>query len=53
MCILSLTFKTLILGSGWIDVVWDHGVTNSYRMGAEGKYDLRLVSESQPTSACM
>ncbi|XP_050441159.1 E3 ubiquitin-protein ligase HECTD1 isoform X2 [Adelges cooleyi] len=39
------------LHNGWIDVMWDHGVTNSYRMGAEGKYDLRLISEPQTTSA--
>ncbi|XP_046739533.1 E3 ubiquitin-protein ligase HECTD1 isoform X4 [Diprion similis] len=32
------------LHNGWIDVTWDHGGSNSYRMGAEGKYDLRLVS---------
>ena len=25
---------------GWIEVQWDHGGANSYRMGAEGKYDL-------------
>ncbi|XP_076239788.1 ubiquitin fusion-degradation 4-like isoform X7 [Calliopsis andreniformis] len=31
------------LHNGWIDVTWDHGASNSYRMGAEGKYDLRLV----------
>lgn len=30
------------LHSGWIDVTWDHGGSNSYRMGAEGKYDLKL-----------
>ncbi|XP_044749275.1 E3 ubiquitin-protein ligase Ufd4 isoform X2 [Coccinella septempunctata] len=29
--------------SGWIDVTWDHGGSNSYRMGAEGKYDLKLA----------
>ncbi|XP_020807328.1 E3 ubiquitin-protein ligase HECTD1 [Drosophila serrata] len=29
--------------NGWIDVKWDHGVRNSYRMGAEGKYDLKLA----------
>lgn len=28
--------------NGWIDVKWDHGLRNSYRMGAEGKYDLKL-----------
>ncbi|XP_033230566.1 E3 ubiquitin-protein ligase HECTD1 isoform X3 [Belonocnema kinseyi] len=31
------------LHNGWIDVTWDYGGSNSYRMGAEGKYDLRLV----------
>lgn len=31
------------LHSGWIDVTWDHGGSNSYRMGAEGKYDLKLA----------
>lgn len=36
-----MTFLALI---GWIDVKWDHGVRNSYRMGAEGKYDLKLVN---------
>ncbi|CAH0559918.1 unnamed protein product [Brassicogethes aeneus] len=30
------------LHNGWIDVTWDHGGSNSYRMGAEGKYDLKL-----------
>lgn len=29
--------------NGWIDVAWDHGASNSYRMGAEGKYDLKLA----------
>ncbi|KAI1295344.1 E3 ubiquitin-protein ligase HECTD1 [Halotydeus destructor] len=32
------------LHNGWIDVTWEHGGSNSYRMGAEGKFDLRLVS---------
>ena len=35
--------------SGWIEVQWDHGGANSYRMGAEGKYDLTLGDEPQPT----
>ena len=26
---------------GWVRVQWDTGSTNSYRMGKEGKYDLR------------
>ena len=28
---------------GWVRVQWDNGTTNSYRMGREGKYDLRLA----------
>ncbi|XP_052130677.1 E3 ubiquitin-protein ligase HECTD1 isoform X3 [Frankliniella occidentalis] len=32
------------LHNGWIDVTWDQGGSNSYRMGAEGKYDLKLVN---------
>ncbi|KAH8244435.1 hypothetical protein KR026_009855 [Drosophila bipectinata] len=43
--------------NGWIDVKWDHGVRNSYRMGADGKYDLKLadceylsIFEGNPTS---
>ena len=28
---------------GWIRVMWDTGSTNSYRMGKEGKYDLKLA----------
>lgn len=34
--------------SGWIDVTWDAGGTNSYRMGAEGKYDLQLSPNHDP-----
>lgn len=37
------------LHNGWIDVTWDHGGSNSYRMGAEGKYDLRLVGAGLET----
>lgn len=29
--------------TGWIDVTWQSGGSNSYRMGAEGKYDLMLA----------
>ncbi|CAG2121245.1 unnamed protein product, partial [Medioppia subpectinata] len=36
------------LHNGWIDVQWDHGGSNSYRMGAEGKYDLRLAPNFDP-----
>ncbi|XP_022244118.1 E3 ubiquitin-protein ligase HERC2-like isoform X2 [Limulus polyphemus] len=36
---------------GWIRVQWDNGSTNSYRMGREGKYDLKLADPpSQPES---
>ena len=28
---------------GWVRVQWDTGSTNSYRMGKEGKYDLKLA----------
>ncbi|XP_014247371.1 E3 ubiquitin-protein ligase HECTD1 isoform X4 [Cimex lectularius] len=43
------------LHNGWIDVAWDNGGSNSYRMGAEGKFDLKLASEpdtsgTKPTS---
>nr|XP_045592410.1 E3 ubiquitin-protein ligase HECTD1-like isoform X9 [Procambarus clarkii] len=36
------------LHNGWIDVTWDHGASNSYRMGAEGKYDLKLAPGYDP-----
>ena len=37
------------LRNGWIEVQWDHGGANSYRMGDEGKYDLQLAEDPQPT----
>ena len=33
---------------GWIDVAWDSGGSNSYRMGAEGKFDLMLAPSHDP-----
>ncbi len=34
---------------GWIRVHWDtNATTNSYRMGKEGKYDLRLAEGELP-----
>jgi len=36
--------------NGWIDVTWDQGGSNSYRMGAEGKYDLKLAPGYDPES---
>lgn len=31
---------------GWVRVEWDTGATNSYRMGKEGQYDLRLADSA-------
>lgn len=45
IAVISLSFQT-----GWIDVTWDHGASNSYRMGAEGKYDLKLAPGYDPES---
>ena len=28
---------------GWVRVHWDSGQTNSYRMGKESRYDLKLA----------
>lgn len=36
---------------GWIRVQWDNGTTNSYRMGKEGKYDLKLAEPPLPTES--
>ncbi|XP_074662874.1 E3 ubiquitin-protein ligase HECTD1-like [Tubulanus polymorphus] len=36
------------LHNGWIDVTWDSGGSNSYRIGAEGKYDLQLAASHDP-----
>eukprot|EP00066_Takifugu_rubripes_P023536 XP_011612802.1 PREDICTED: E3 ubiquitin-protein ligase HERC2-like isoform X3 [Takifugu rubripes] len=33
---------------GWIRVQWDTSSTNSYRMGKEGKYDLKLAEPPPP-----
>ncbi|XP_020288916.1 E3 ubiquitin-protein ligase HERC2 isoform X1 [Pseudomyrmex gracilis] len=33
---------------GWVRVQWDNGATNSYRMGKEGKYDLKLADPPTP-----
>ncbi|XP_075469292.1 E3 ubiquitin-protein ligase HECTD1 isoform X7 [Ascaphus truei] len=38
------------LHNGWIDVIWDAGGSNSYRMGAEGKFDLKLAPGYDPDS---
>uniref|UniRef100_A0A2C9KSQ9 E3 ubiquitin-protein ligase n=1 Tax=Biomphalaria glabrata TaxID=6526 RepID=A0A2C9KSQ9_BIOGL len=36
------------LHNGWVDVTWDAGGSNSYRMGAEGKFDLALGPSHDP-----
>ena len=41
-------FWRFLFDPGWIDVTWDAGGTNSYRMGAEGKYDLTLAPGHDP-----
>ncbi|KJH41368.1 HECT-domain protein [Dictyocaulus viviparus] len=30
--------------NGWVDVMWDNGYTNSYRFGADGRFDIQRVS---------
>lgn len=37
--------------AGWVDVAWDKGGSNSYRMGAESKYDLTLATPSEAMSS--
>lgn len=32
-------------GSGWWRVEWDAGHSNSYRFGADGRYDLMVIPE--------
>lgn len=43
-CVQSMVF-CVTYTLGWVEVQWDHGGANSYRMGAEGKYDLELTGE--------
>lgn len=33
----------------WVRVEWDNGTTNSYRMGKEGQYDLKLADCVSPS----
>ena len=33
---------------GWVRVQWENGTTNSYRMGKEGKFDLKLADPPVP-----
>ena len=34
------------ISEGWVDVRWDHGESNRYRMGAQNGYDLRLQDDT-------
>ena len=34
---------TKVKRNGWVELKWENGSTHSYRMGAEGKFDLKLV----------
>eukprot|EP00051_Salpingoeca_urceolata_P006568 m.86770 g.86770 ORF g.86770 m.86770 type:complete len:2399 (+) comp14887_c1_seq1:143-7339(+) len=36
---------------GWVDVLWDHGTQNSYRMGAEDKFDLQPAEDTRAAEA--
>lgn len=35
-------------GGGWVEVIWDSGVFNYYRMGYQGKFDLALAPSHDP-----
>lgn len=36
---------------GWVEVAWTNGTSNSYRMGADGKFDLRVVETGPSTDS--
>ena len=46
--ILQYIDLSIFLCSGWVDVTWDAGGSNSYRMAAEGRYDLMLAPSHDP-----
>ena len=33
------------ISDGWIDVRWDHGESNRYRLGAQDSYDIKLADD--------
>ncbi|XP_048585863.1 E3 ubiquitin-protein ligase HECTD1-like isoform X2 [Nematostella vectensis] len=37
-------------GEGWVEVSWNNGTSNSYRMGADGKYDLKVIEPNPSTT---
>ena len=38
------------LHNGWIDAIWDQSGSNSYRMGPECRFDLKLSPSCEPES---
>ena len=36
------------LPAGWVEVSWNNGSSNTYRLGSEGKYDLKVVEMRSP-----
>ncbi|KAK3734839.1 hypothetical protein QZH41_011760, partial [Actinostola sp. cb2023] len=42
---------TAELQNGWVEVSWSNGTSNSYRMGADGKFDLKLTDGLEPSSS--
>lgn len=42
----SLYIKRFFVSFSWVRVEWYTGATNSYRMGKEGQYDLRLADSA-------
>ena len=48
-CVRTFMLTWLSLIVGWVEVAWSNGTSNSYRMGADGKFDLRVV-EPGPSS---
>lgn len=36
---------------GWVEVSWNNGTSNSYRMGADGKFDLKVADGTEPSSS--
>eukprot|EP00960_Hanusia_phi_P070531 767330-Hanusia_phi.AAC.5 len=39
------------INEGWVEVRWENGESNRYRMGAQNSYDLKLYDDSIPSPA--
>ena len=48
-CLAEGTVITDLDPNGWIEVIWDNGVFNHYRMGHESKFDLNLAPSHDTT----